>query len=58
MLGIEVKRFIGAGIKTLMPRVARQTETARQKKSSGTKDGISRGTKPAVFIHAGFDLQM
>lgn len=37
VLAIEVKQFIGEGMKTLVPRVVGQTETARQKKSSGTK---------------------
>jgi len=35
VLAIEVKQFIGEGMKTLVPRVLGQTETARQKKSSG-----------------------
>lgn len=39
VLAIEVKQFIGKGMKTLVPRVLGQTETARQKKSSGTKAG-------------------
>jgi hypothetical protein len=34
VLAIEVKQFIGEGMKTLVPRVLGQTETARQKKSS------------------------
>jgi hypothetical protein len=39
VLAIEVKQFIGEGMKTFVPRVFGQTETARQKKSSGVKDG-------------------
>ena len=39
VLAIEVKQFIGEGMKTLVPRVLGQTETARQKKSSGAKAG-------------------
>ena len=39
VLAIEVKQFVGEGMKTLVPRVVGQTETARQKKSSGTKGG-------------------
>lgn len=39
VLAIEVKQFVGEGVKTLVPRVLGQTETARQKKSSGTKAG-------------------
>lgn len=37
VLAIEVKQFIGGDMKTLVPRVVGQTETARQKKSSGSK---------------------
>lgn len=36
VLAIEVKQFVGRGMKTLVPRVLGQTETARQKKSSGS----------------------
>lgn len=39
VLAIEVRQFIGEGMRTLVPRVLGQTETARQKKSSGTKAG-------------------
>jgi len=34
VLAIEVKQFVGKGVKTLVPRVMGQTETARQKKTS------------------------
>lgn len=37
VLAIEVKQFVGEGMKTLVPRVLGQTEIARQKKSSGSK---------------------
>lgn len=39
VLAIEVKQFVGKGMKTLVPRVLGQTEMARQKKSSGTSAG-------------------
>jgi hypothetical protein len=39
VLAIEVKQFVGEGMKTLVPRVLGQTETARQKKTSGTVAG-------------------
>jgi len=39
VLAIEIKQFIGEGVKTLVPRVLGQTEAARQKKSSGTSAG-------------------
>ena len=32
VLAIEVKQFVGENLKTLVPRVVGQTETARQKK--------------------------
>lgn len=45
VIAIEVKQFVGDGMKTLVPRVLGQTETARQKKASGTssRDKISEG---------------
>lgn len=39
VLAIEVKQFVGGGMKTLVPRVLGQTETARQRKSAGAKPG-------------------
>ena len=39
VLAIEVKQFVGKGVKTLVPRVMGQTETARQKKTSSTTAG-------------------
>jgi len=39
VIAIEIRQFIGEGMKTLVPRVLGQTETARQKKSSGTNAG-------------------
>lgn len=39
VLAIEVKQFVGEGMRTLVPRVLGQTEIARQKKSPGTKTG-------------------
>lgn len=43
VLAIEVRQFVGKGMKTLVPRVLGQTETARQKKSgaSNQRDKIS-----------------
>lgn len=35
VLAIEVKQFVGEGMKTLVPRVVGQTETARRKKDIG-----------------------
>ncbi|MBL9164633.1 MAG: hypothetical protein JNL18_18035 [Planctomycetaceae bacterium] len=45
VIAIEVKQFVGDGMKALVPRVLGQTETARQKKVSGTssRDKISEG---------------
>lgn len=39
VLAIEVKQFVGTGVRTLVPRVLGQTETARLKKSAGTNSG-------------------
>ncbi|MCA9293219.1 MAG: hypothetical protein KDA20_05340 [Phycisphaerales bacterium] len=39
VLAVEVKQFVGQGVKTLVPRVLGQTETARQKKASSTSSG-------------------
>lgn len=43
VLAIEIKQFVGEGMKTLVPRVVGQTETARQKKGGGraTRETIS-----------------
>src|SRR5690606_13924175 len=35
VIAIEVKQYVGTGVKTLVPRVLGQSETARQKKSPG-----------------------
>ena len=45
VIAIEVKQFVGDGMKTLVPRVLGQTEAARQKKSSGSsgRDKITEG---------------
>ncbi len=50
VLAIEVKQFVGEGMKTLVPRVVGQTETARQKKSSGTK--VGKQWDEALFMSA------
>lgn len=39
VLAVEVRQFVGEGMTTLVPRVLGQTETARQKKSTGTNAG-------------------
>ena len=39
VLAIEFKQFVGKGVTTFVPRVLGQTEAARQKKSSSTKEG-------------------
>lgn len=39
VLAIEVRQFVGEGMKTLVPRVIGLTETARRKKASGAKAG-------------------
>ena len=37
VLAIEIKQFVGEGMKTLVPRVIGQTESARRKRGGGTK---------------------
>lgn len=53
VLAIEVRQFVGEGMKTLVPRVLGQTETARQKKSTGTKAG--KQWDEAMFMAAVHD---
>jgi hypothetical protein len=48
VLAIEVKQFVGENLKTLVPRVLGQTETARQKKSADR--GESRQWDEASFF--------
>src|SRR5271165_6230041 len=50
VLAIEVKQFVGENLKTLVPRVVRQTETARQKKN--VDRGESRQWDEASFFDA------
>ncbi len=37
VLAVEVRQYVGTGMKTLVPRVLGQTETARRKKGGGEK---------------------
>jgi hypothetical protein len=50
VLALEVKQFVGQGMKTLVPRVLGQTETARQKKNPDR--GESRQWDEASFFDA------
>ena len=50
VLAIEVKQFVGENLKTLVPRVLGQTETARQKKNADR--GESRQWDEASFFEA------
>ncbi|REK08472.1 MAG: hypothetical protein DWQ37_20235, partial [Planctomycetota bacterium] len=47
VLAIEVKQYIGEGVKTLVPRVLGQTETARQKKSPSA---VRQSVAEEVFL--------
>lgn len=40
VLAIEIRQFVGEGVKTLVPRVFGQTESARKKKTAGTTEGM------------------
>ena len=42
MLAVEVKQFVGENLKTLVPRVLGQTETARQKNADRHGNGMRR----------------
>jgi hypothetical protein len=48
VLAIEVKQFVGDNLKTLVPRVVGQTETARQKKGVGTGE-TKQWDEPSFF---------
>jgi hypothetical protein len=41
VLAIEIKQFVGEGMKTLVPRVLGQTEIARQKKAPGSTGRVN-----------------
>ena len=51
VLAIEVKQFVGENLKTLVPRVVGQTETARQKKK------VDRG-EPRQWDESSFFLEL
>ena len=53
VLAIEVRQFVGEGMTTLVPRVLGQTESARQKKSTGTNAG--KQWDEAMFMAAVHD---
>jgi hypothetical protein len=48
VLAIEVKQFVGENLKTLVPRVLGQTETARQKKGVGSGE-TRQWDEPSFF---------
>lgn len=48
VLAIEVKQFVGENLKTLVPRVLGQNETARQRKSAGSGE-IRQWDEPSFF---------
>jgi hypothetical protein len=48
VLAIEVKQFVGENLKTLVPRVLGQTETARQKKGVGSGEA-RQWDEPSFF---------
>lgn len=50
VLAIEIKQFVGQGVKTLVPRVIGQTAEAESKKGSGT--GESRQWDEASFFQS------
>ena len=50
VLAIEVKQFVGENLKTLVPRVVGQTETARQKKS-GARGDLRQWDESSFFLN-------
>ena len=49
VLAIEVKQFLGESLKTLVPRVLGQTETARQKKIPGRRRSARKWDELSFF---------
>jgi hypothetical protein len=49
VLAIEVKQFVGENLKTLVPRVVGQTETARQKKAVNRGE-LRQWDEPSFFM--------
>jgi hypothetical protein len=49
VLAIEVKQFVGENLKTLVPRVVGQTETARQRKGGGRTES-RQWDEPSFFL--------
>ena len=49
VLAIEVKQFVGENLKTLVPRVVGQTETARQRKGGGRTE-LRQWDEPSFFL--------
>lgn len=52
VLAIEIKQYVGQGMKTLVPRVLGMTETARIRKRGAPREGNERGpsNKDRVYI--------
>jgi hypothetical protein len=48
VLGVEIKQYVGQGLKTLVPRVIGQTAEAQQKKSSGSRE-TRQWDEPSFF---------
>ncbi len=50
VIAIDVKRFVGTGVKAHVPRVIGQSETVRQKKSSGGQGGGMQWDETSFFV--------
>jgi len=48
VLAVEIKQYVGDGIKTLVPRVVGQTAEAQKKKTGGTRQG-RKWDEPSFF---------
>jgi hypothetical protein len=45
VLALEIKQYVGEGLRTLVPRVLGRTAQAQQQKASGEKEGQTWGTR-------------
>ncbi len=45
VLAVEIRQFVGKGLKTLIPQVIGQTSEAQQRKAAGTTSGTTNGAK-------------
>jgi hypothetical protein len=49
VLAVEIRHYVGDGMKTLVPRVIGQTAEAEVKKKAGASSGVSRKTMKEIM---------